>query len=589
MTMDMRWLRRYKLLDAARGFTLGTTSDTITVTSKKRPLQQHPLPTFPLESRHFGDLLSKSPHEFHSTLCTLIRNAKERVYIASLYVGPAACPNQQKEEAELLTALSEASSEGVSIKVVLDQNRALRPVPVQSDQEKLKATDNVTTRTTSSAEAVSNAIQRSIYLFQVLSSPYDMILPNPLNEVAGVFHIKIYVIDDQLILSGANLANEYFCDRLDRYLQICEGGNGLVDFYATLVDILCRHSQVYGSRQIINGVDTNRQFDDDSNKSDTTTSPISSKDEFMKEITRHFQDQNPLPAKDLFGPSWTTTSSSGAPTGEVVAVGIPTFHAPKGFWADTDETEYVTDIQATLSLLEEGSRIYQSDNENGEDNTDAHSIATGNCTHQPQIQLSSAYLNPTIDLLGTLSKYLHVELLTAGRLSHGFKPKNQAGNKGKDWIPTVFDHLAADFLFQLPGAKLYHWERPGWTFHGKGIWIREGRSGRSMDGDASNSGGVISGDVAAAVVGSSNFGGRSFERDMESNLLLVFPPSTSSTTQSSVSTSSSSNKTIVSQLEQEWTDLLAYSKCVDPKDVAETAPLLPWHIRVLFPFIKTFF
>lgn len=537
------------------------------ISSRKRPLR-HPLPAFPLESRHFGDLLSKSPHDFHSTLCALIRNAKQRVYIASLYVGPAACRNQEKEEADLLTALSDASNtnEGVSIKIVLDQNRALRSVPVKDDEK--EAT------TTSSAEAVSEAIKRSIYLFQVLPYPLEQILPNPLNEVAGVFHIKIYVVDDQLILSGANLANEYFCDRLDRYLQICEGGNGLVDFYATLVDILCRHSRVYRSGD----TDGTQQAGDDA------ASPTTRR-EFLEEITVHFQDPNHVSAKELFE---STSSSSNAHQRQIVAVGIPTFHAPKGFWSELKDVEYVTDIEATLNLLEEGS--FRLHSETGDVNSNTN---VPNNTHRAQVQLSSAYLNPTNELLDVLSKYSSVEMVTAGRLSHGFKPKDKAGNKGKDWIPTVFDHLADDCLAQLPAAKLYHWERPAWTFHGKGIWVREGRAQRNVgdDGSRDDDGADefnetdTSGELAAAVVGSSNFGGRSFVRDMESNLLLVFPPASPS----NASFTSSGKSCIATSFEQEWDDLLACSTSVDPKQVAEGAPPLPWQIRLLFPYIKSFF
>ena len=40
------------------------------------------------------------------------------------------------------------------------------------------------------------------------------------------------MIDDELILSGANLSQEYFTDRQDRYLHIKGGGGGLVDFYS---------------------------------------------------------------------------------------------------------------------------------------------------------------------------------------------------------------------------------------------------------------------------------------------------------------------------------------------------------------------
>jgi CDP-diacylglycerol---glycerol-3-phosphate 3-phosphatidyltransferase len=41
-----------------------------------------------------------------------------------------------------------------------------------------------------------------------------------LSEVAGVHHQKIYVIDDRVILSGANLSKNYFLNRKDRALLI---------------------------------------------------------------------------------------------------------------------------------------------------------------------------------------------------------------------------------------------------------------------------------------------------------------------------------------------------------------------------------
>ena len=72
-------------------------------------------------------------------------------------------------------------------------------------------------------------------------------LPNPLNEIAGVFHIKLYLVDDQLLFSGANLSVEYFRDRMDRYLHLIQGGNGLVDFYAKFIEILCSHSNEYNN------------------------------------------------------------------------------------------------------------------------------------------------------------------------------------------------------------------------------------------------------------------------------------------------------------------------------------------------------
>ena len=177
----------------------------------------------------------------------MIRNAKERVRIASLYVGPATSNREDCEEAEMLEALSELvqrnhheGDKKVSVKIILDENRALRPVPTQSTTD--ASTEN-SKSTTSSAEAVARAIRgshsnnvdssSSLHLFRVL--PPTTIagknwLPNPLDEIAGVFHIKIYIVDDQLLLSGANLGLEYFRDRMDRYLHLVEGANGMVNF-----------------------------------------------------------------------------------------------------------------------------------------------------------------------------------------------------------------------------------------------------------------------------------------------------------------------------------------------------------------------
>jgi CDP-diacylglycerol--glycerol-3-phosphate 3-phosphatidyltransferase len=361
-----------------------------------------------------------------------------------------------------------------------------------------------------------NQSQQQLYLFQVLSSPLATLLPNPLNEVAGVFHIKLYIVDDSLILSGANLSEEYFVDRHDRYLWICQGGNGLVDFYAQVLQVLCRHSKAYNND------------DGGAAKTSTDFTTPTSREEFLQQITKLFQDLEPESAKDLLSDP------------DTVAVCVPTFHAPQGFWPQPPTPNFVSDVEATQALLEEGQKY----DDDGDDDT--------------SVQLSSAYLNPTSDLIKALALY---PPLTAGRLSHGFRPKkNKAGNKGKDWIPTVFDHLQRDTCLKLPHAQIHHWQREDWTFHAKGLWIQQQQN------------------LLAAIVGSSNFGGRSFVRDMESNLVLVFPPS-----------NSGNNVVMAESLQDEWKQLLASSKPVDTKGLVESAPPLPIHIRSLYPYIKSFF
>lgn len=45
-------------------------------------------------------------------------------------------------------------------------------------------------------------------------------LPHLLNEFLGVYHLKAYVFDDEVCISGANLNDHYFTDRIDRYYLI---------------------------------------------------------------------------------------------------------------------------------------------------------------------------------------------------------------------------------------------------------------------------------------------------------------------------------------------------------------------------------
>eukprot|EP01036_Dinobryon_divergens_P041585 gene41585-55130_t len=44
------------------------------------------------------------------------------------------------------------------------------------------------------------------------------LLPSPLNEILGVYHCKYLVFDTDVILTGANISDEYFRNRQDRYM-----------------------------------------------------------------------------------------------------------------------------------------------------------------------------------------------------------------------------------------------------------------------------------------------------------------------------------------------------------------------------------
>lgn len=60
---------------------------------------------------------------------------------------------------------------------------------------------------------------------------------SPLREVFGVHHIKAHVFDNNVLITGANLSEDYFVDKQDRcvVIQDCEP---LADWFDELIQIL---------------------------------------------------------------------------------------------------------------------------------------------------------------------------------------------------------------------------------------------------------------------------------------------------------------------------------------------------------------
>lgn len=174
-----------RLLQAARG--TPTPTPLAPQQAVAETFSPQPVRCFPLRAHHVGNLSSSTteaptPGDFHSYLCRMIRKAKRRVNLASLYVGTGTAA----QEEEFLSALADISP-GVQVKLLLDENRATRPVSQPNSRKK----------TSSSAEAVHQCLKHrensdcGLYLFQALHEPRRTLLPSPLNEIAGVFHIKV--------------------------------------------------------------------------------------------------------------------------------------------------------------------------------------------------------------------------------------------------------------------------------------------------------------------------------------------------------------------------------------------------------------
>ena len=597
---------RSRLLDAARG---GTQSPANNDDDNPRRLR-----CFPLYKHDIHPKQPQSPSEFHSRLCELIRKANKRIQIASLYIGPAAgdrhnvvatssdpVATMSKEADFLRTLHGKAKDTNVQIQVLLDFNRSLRQVPVSSSSS--CPIDKKDTTFITSAEACLDAIfrptqpnptpQHGVHLLSVLSEtlqqpPKHNPLLRPLSlknlsllrEIFGVFHMKVYIFDDtDLIISGANLSEEYFTDRIDRYFHVTRASTGeksparsetssssstsnneptmhLIDFCSAVLQSLVDHAAVpYMGPEV--------------GDSHELAASLLAKDQGRRQaLLTSLQKLFLTSSKDACDPD------SGDDDDDLVAYAVPTIQIPKQFFSNCLLSDRV--------LLSGGE--YCHEDVLGKLIYAASTVPPGQSEVPLDLRFATAYMNPTSSLLSLLQHFCstgqrRVFFLTAGSLSHGFKPKTKyrAGNvqtPGVAWIPRVFDYIANQIEGRFPNVTILYYQRLNWTFHAKGMWLTTGRTGNADKYKNNVTGGTLNANIVetlAVICGSGNFGQRSADRDMEFNLIMILP------------TKSSLNR---EQME-EWNRLCAFAgrgqKGGRPFSLRETTS------KIVTPWIRRFF
>ncbi|CDS04092.1 hypothetical protein LRAMOSA07047 [Lichtheimia ramosa] len=161
------------------------------------------------------------PSDFYSELKTRILSAKERIFIAALYIGHA-----EKELVETLhTALSR--SEKLQAHILIDGLRGTRVSKGESS----------VTLLSSLVQSFPDRVQVSLYHTPDLTGVLKKTLPQRFNEGIGLMHLKIYGFDDSVMLSGANLSRDYFTNRQDRYM-IFDKHEPLASYYCDLMHVV---------------------------------------------------------------------------------------------------------------------------------------------------------------------------------------------------------------------------------------------------------------------------------------------------------------------------------------------------------------
>mmetsp|Transcript_3272 Transcript_3272/g.4753 ORF Transcript_3272/g.4753 Transcript_3272/m.4753 type:complete len:487 (-) Transcript_3272:142-1602(-) len=388
----------------------------------------------------------------------------------------------------------------------------------------------------------------NISLYSCLLSHHMIILNHCISCTVSYIYIvsssQAYIIDDTLLLSGANLSEEYFTDRQDRYMLFVNGGGGLVDFYADLIDILCNYADEYKEGEEMQEQKLKRDMTLQEKKHELLGSLSNlldgSNDDAL--VKREHVDEN-----------------------EVIAYAIPTVQIPTSLCPASSHTP--TNVAQQQREVEENEeKVFPFPL----DTTVTKNLLLAALECDPKnasVRLSSAYLNPTMSLMSVLKMFGSERgdvdgvggaayLLTAGPKSHGFASKTDreektGGNKsigdydddrrkeeiatvatgngpGRGWIPKAYTEIVKEAASQLVsrGGKVLLYEKMFWSFHAKGLWLSLPSSSpflenENVETEKINSYIYDQSAIRATIVGSGNYGARSEYWDVESNCILI--------------------------------------------------------------------
>lgn len=447
---------------------------------------------FPLQADQVE--IITEPQLFYDELRKICGNAANRIGIASLYFGT------DQLESQLVRDIQNnmRQNEQLKVNILIDFARGTR-------NERTKVTSRQMLQ-----QLLDENGQCSLSLYH---TPYlrgfkKRLIPDRWNELIGLQHMKIYVADQTVIISGANLSNDYFNDRQDRYIRIND--KNLSNFYYKLIEKIQEFSV-----QVV--PDDNKYH---SHKNWNMLPYLDNKERFIAH------------AKDSICMFLVNTA-----------------------------TEMKYEMEKIRNSNEKVDTWVFPFIEMGQLGIHHDSIVTENlfirAISNSRINLTTGYFNLTQSYMDTIAmKCLsNLDILMAHPNANGFYgAKGPAGG-----IPAAYSQISKAFLEKLietkqnERIKLFEYQRSGWTYHAKGLWYYLPDS--------------YTPDLT--LIGSSNFGERSVNRDLESQICLV-----------------TVNDELRRQLQREYVNLRRY--CSPAEDELQNR-LIPKWVKTVVIFFKNFF
>lgn len=464
----------------------------------------------------------KGPDEYYREIRAQLQRAKRHVALSALYLGTGDL------ELRLIKDLDDLLDREPDVKVtfIFDFNRAHRMW--RSDDSSNKEVPQYYMLLPLLRKYGEQRV--ALRLYEPPTNVFKQRMPQQVKETLGVYHVKFGMFDDTTILTGANLSEEYFINRQDRYLVVPRGRmTPFFERFVSSLSKLCYQANTDGSLsppklshensqssilEVLTSTQSVTQDDGGNFDADTVVVP------FMQHAPVGIEQESQLLPRLLQYLARVNTTDAGHPASPLRCASLVVSSPYPSFRQDL--TDCVTNAAWTISS--------------------AH---------------------PT-----TVSKTT-TAVISADTTAHGFGGERGLGVKAL--IPKLHDHIMAESLVasldrikatkaarngthEVEPVVAMKYCREGWSFHSKGIWAelkrREGDSGGDFH------------DAAASItyVGSSNMGERSLCRDMELGFVVV-----------------TQNKALQTALQEEVARILKYTQKVPVKQLyAPTIPTGSW-------------
>ncbi|CCK73420.1 CDP-diacylglycerol--glycerol-3-phosphate 3-phosphatidyltransferase NDAI_0G04350 [Naumovozyma dairenensis CBS 421] len=410
-----------------------------------------------------------TPTNFYNTLKFKISTAERRIFLASLYLG--------KTENEFIECISTAMTRNPQLKLyfLIDGLRGTRESPDLCSASMLAKLD----------KQFGDRVDLRLYRTPKFIG-WKKLIPKRFNEGIGLQHMKIYGFDDEVILSGANLSNDYFTDRQDRY-YLFKSCPAFASYYFKL-------------QQLVSSISYRIQYSSSEQEKYKLSWPQTNliKKPATLLTKHHFVQKTSKALTEFLYPDSTSAGQQQQQQLSKPELDCPTVVYP----------------------ISQFTPLYPHNKDQSTEKPTIIKLLQSKSTKKPWL-FTAGYFNIHSDLKRTLLETPTKDslIITASPKANGFyKSKGASG-----MLPDAYLYLSYKFLKAIPkmrreDIRLKEWQNGiantpgGWSYHAKGIWFMEKDTRTNT-----NTNGYI---PYLTIIGSSNYTRRSYSLDLETNCVI---------------------------------------------------------------------